>query len=202
MLKSPEAEQQLILPGFEEVEEISLEKKPSQPRLGPERPLTGLHFLYCTLNPKFRGEVNRWLRNINFPLNEVLEEIEEEVVRLYLWPQEGNWLSQKEVALQMGWCKEAAESVSRGIKFSLLKIWRRKENGPQAIEILKPYWFLYKGLLGKGISTIPEILAIDDEETIRQICGGEFGLEVLKEALSRHEINWHPSVEFPQFSYQ
>lgn len=193
---------QLTLTGFESIRRVSIERSGGQPRLGFERLLTGRDLLYTPLTLKFRGEVNRWLGKIKFPLIEVLRGEEEKMLRCYLWPQRGEWWSQRKVAAQMGWPERKAKTVSRGTKYALLRVWRRDEHGPWAVEILKLPWFLYRNFLVVKAPTIPDLTDIKEEDKIRRICGSEFGLAVIQGALGRHGVEWNPSVKFPKYPYR
>ena len=178
------------LPGFENLPRQELKRRVPWPRREPERKLSGYELAGHHLDLRFRGEINRWLTKLEFPLDEVLNKEEEELVRLYLWPHQERWLNQGEVAAQVGWSEKSVGRVSFGIKFALLKVFRREKIGPQAIERLKLPRFLYRSLLEKEIFTWKKILNLDGEQ-IRQICGSEFGFEILRQTLASQGVNWN-----------
>lgn len=200
---SPEQkESQLTLAGFENIKRLAIERLDGQPKLGLKKELTGRDFLYTPLTRQFRAETDHWLETRRFPLDEVLKPWERKMLGFYLRRREGRWWSQGKVAAQMGWPERRAHDVNFRTKYALLRVWRRSIYGPWAVEILQLPWFLYRNFLVVQVPTIPDLTEIEDESKIRRICGSEFGLAAIQEALGRHRVEWNPAVTFPKFSYR
>lgn len=145
-----------------------------------------------------KPRVRDWLKvGLEFPLEEVLTEGEEEIVKFYLGLDGDKRIhSLADTAAYLGWSPKSKELIGRIVRYCWIKLKRRETVGPDAIETLKLLGPIYLSLRRKGVKRIDEIFSLSDEE-IRGICGTEWGLTQLKEAIQSKEIDWHPKVEFP-----
>lgn len=149
------------------------------------------------LKPKVRD----WLKvGLEFPLEEVLTEGEEEIVKFYLGLDGDKRIhSLADTAAYLGWSPKSKELIGRTVRYCWIKLKRRELVGLEAVETLKLPGLIYLSLRRRGIERFGEISSLSEEE-IRGICGTEWGLEQLREAIQSKEIDWHPEVEFPLFA--
>lgn len=207
MGKSPEVKGfQSMLPGFEAVSVVPVERKPAQPRLRDDHQSFSRHeILYGRLDRHGQGRARRWLeKEIDFPWEEVLTPGEIKLVKRAFQPEEGQWLTEQETALQTAHTAKQTGAVRIGLKVSLFKLWQRKVNGPTSIETLDLPSFMLPNLRRLRIQTIEDILAVKDEEQLRRMTGGEFGRDKLKEALAEKGFEWKQAdeVTYPLFPYR
>lgn len=148
-----------------------------------------------------KPKVRRWLKEgIDFPLNEVLTETEEEMVRFYLeFDGKGKMQSLKETAKYLRRPPQSKELIGRTVRYCWIKLKRRELVGPEAVEILKLPGLIYKRLIEEGVVEVGDIPKLSDD-LIKGICGGDWGLSQLKQAMEKRGINWNREVEFPLFA--
>lgn len=149
-----------------------------------------------------KPRVRRWLKiGIEFPLGEVLTDEEEKMVKFYSGLDgEDKIHSVLETVDFLGRLPQAERFVAFSIRYCWIKLKRRELVGPEAVETLKTPDFLYRSLTRNGIAKVDDILKLSDKELIR-VCGSDFGLSQLKEAMRAKGIDFNPEIEFPLFAY-
>ncbi|RLC32320.1 hypothetical protein DRH13_01895 [Candidatus Woesebacteria bacterium] len=89
------------LPGFEGVDIVKRKPKHPQPRIIKYCAPKKFELIYRPLDLNFRGQLNKWLTNIQgrFNYGKLFTEQQRKIVKLYLFPQNHGkkWLNQKEV---------------------------------------------------------------------------------------------------------
>ena len=148
-----------------------------------------------------KPRVRRWLREgIEFAPERVLTDEEVRMVKFYSGLNgEGKTHSLAETAAFLGRPSQSKELIGLTLRYCWIKLKRRELIGPEAIETLKLPGLIYLSLRRRGIERFGEISSLSEEE-IRGICGTEWGLEQLREAIQSKGIDWHPEVEFPLFA--
>lgn len=141
-----------------------------------ELAFANLHYL--------KPRVRKWLKiGLEFPLNEVLTEKEEEMVRFYSGLGQGEKMhSLEETAAFIGKLPKAERLVAAHLRYAWLRVKRRELVGPRAVETLKLPRFLYMSLIRNEVGRTDQILELSQEEIVG-ICGSDFGLSVLREAV-------------------
>lgn len=197
-------EQQKVLPGFENiVPEVvqRLRRATREQRLSAPQHYELVHH---PLDRKFRRKLHHWLefsqKESNFKLDEVLSERYLRIVKLYLYPQPptGEWIKNQGIIMAMVDGNPKA-SLKRPLTISLIMVWRRIQNGEDAIEILKfrPRDFLlYQSLTKHEIKTIQDIRRASPQG-LSLICGAREIFDRLKVLMSRLDPHWNPKVIFP-----
>ncbi|MBI4153668.1 hypothetical protein HY503_01600 [Candidatus Woesebacteria bacterium] len=161
-------ERQLFLPGFENLEEISVPRKtrfPQGERFGASLDLPTIE--------KIRKRIEEVQRDAGFSLSEIFptkEEIPKDwferdevhyylpLIRLYLY----EYSPQEEVAAQLGLRPESASFVPWLLFRACQRIVGRARFGKDAIETLKPTKFLYERLKEAGLNTTQDVLTLAD----------------------------------------
>lgn len=138
------------------------------------------------LKPRVRKFLNE---GIDFSLKEVLTETEEKMVRFYLGLNgTGKMRSLEETATHLGYSPKSKNLIGATLRYCWVKLKRREIVGPEAIETLKLFGPIYLNLVERGVSRVDDILVLPDDQ-IRGICGTEWGLFQLKEAVQKRGID-------------
>lgn len=112
---------QLWLPPVKEIKKIAKKRRLPQPRVVRFRSPRKFELLHRPFDLRFRGNLNKWLEQIqakyNLALDEVLDDYHRKIIELYFYPQKPNnkWLNQKEVLEKIN------ETSKRKLKASLMR---------------------------------------------------------------------------------
>lgn len=115
------------LPGFEKVDVVKPVSKYPQPRHIRHRTPKKFEFIYRPLDLNFRGQLNRWLINIQKEVDykKLITEQQERIISLYLFPQGSGkrWLNQKEVMKKV--TGNPNSNLKKILVQAMLAIWRK-----------------------------------------------------------------------------
>lgn len=145
-----------------------------------------------------KPKVRRWLKEgIDFPLNEVLTETEEKRVRYYSGLDGTEKMhSLAETAAYLKRSPKSEKLTSATLRYCWIKLKRRELVGPEAVETLKLPGLIYNRLVKEEVDEVGDIPKLSDD-LIKGICGGDWGLSQLKQAMKKRDIDWNREVEFP-----
>ena len=115
------------LPGFEKVDVVKPVSKYPQPRHIRYRTPKKFEFIYRPLDLNFKGQLNRWLTNIQKEVDykKLITEQQERIIDLYLFPQGSGkrWLNQKEVMKKV--TGNSNSNLKKILVQAMLAIWRK-----------------------------------------------------------------------------
>lgn len=149
------------------------------------------------LKPRVRKFLNE---GIDFPLNEVLTETEEKIVRYYLGLSgTGKMRGLEETARHLGRSEKSANLIGATFRFCMIKLKRRELVGPEAVEILRLPGLIYNRLIGEGVVEIGDIPKLSNAK-IKAVCGTEWGISQLREAMENRGVEWNHKIKFPLFA--
>ncbi len=121
-------QRQLWLPRFSGVRKVKRARKSPQPRVDEFRKIKQFEIFHRPFDLRFRGRVNKWLRDIQkeskLKLRDVLDRNHLKIVKLYLFPQPPGqkWINQDEVLKK---AKIASKKQLRITLISaLIRIWK------------------------------------------------------------------------------
>jgi len=117
------------LPGFEKVDVVEPVSKYPQPRISRYRAPRKFEFIYRPLDLYFRGQLSRWLINVQKETDykKLITEQQEKIVDLYLFPQGSGkkWLNQKEVMKKVS--GNPNSNLKKVLVQAMLAIWSKGE---------------------------------------------------------------------------
>ena len=115
------------LPGFEKVDVVEPVSKYPQPRISRYRAPKKFEFIYRPLDLNFRGQLSRWLINIQKEVDykKLITEQQGEIINLYLFPQGSGkkWLNQKEVMKEV--TGNSNSNLKKVLVRAMLTIWSK-----------------------------------------------------------------------------
>ena len=117
------------LPKVNKVERVQKIKKFPQPRVKNVGKIRRYELLYRPFDLRFRGRINAWLISLiksEVVFNDVLTKHQQEMVKLYFFPQKGKWLNQKEVVENVKEIK--LRKLRRELVKALVLIWKGIRN--------------------------------------------------------------------------
>lgn len=156
--------------------------QPSQPATKSFDELSELR-INGILSVSQRKVIGKRLETLEFDRDSVLTGNESEVVRFYLFPQEGHWLDQDELIACVGLTGADHEDVRKMVLSGLTKIFRREYYGPNALETLRLPGFRYRQLVEAGVNVIEDVLRLDSAK-VRQIFSSAYDLSSFQEKLN------------------
>jgi hypothetical protein len=156
---------------------------PPQPGKMPLEELSELR-INGILSVGQRGVISKWLGTLDFDRDSVLIGNEADVVRFYLFPQDGRWLDQDELIACVGLTGADHKDVRNTVSSGLTKIFRRERYGPNALETLRLPGFRYKKLIEAGVNVIEDVLRLD-RAMVRQIFPSAYDLSSFQEELKK-----------------
>lgn len=153
-----------------------------EPQMTPPEELSELR-INGILSVSQRKVISKRLEALEFDRDSVLTGNEPDVVRFYLFPQEGHWLDQDELIACVGLTGADHEDVRKMVLSGLTKIFRREHYGPNAIETLRLPVFRHRQLVEAGVNVIEDVLRLDNAK-IRQIFSSAYDLSSFQEKLN------------------
>ncbi len=117
------------LPGFEGVDIVEQKPKHPQPRNIKNRAPKKFELIHRPLDLNFKGQLNKWLINIQkiFNYRKLLTEQQSKIIKLYLFPQDRGkkWLNQREVMRKV--TGNSNSNLKSILVKAMLEIWSKSK---------------------------------------------------------------------------
>jgi hypothetical protein len=124
-----EAVKQPWLPDVK-VEKIKRKRKSPQPKVARFRPIKKFELLHRPFDLRFRGRINKWLKNLlkkDIKIFTIIDRTNYRIIKAYFFPQEpkGKWLTQAQVVKKIGHI--SLYKIRNRLVKNLLIIWEKSK---------------------------------------------------------------------------
>lgn len=151
-----------------------------------------------------KGRFYSWLINVTAELEkehrtlaELLPDNFSLAVQLYLFPQNGRWLTQPEVMAQLTGDPNDAQELESIVHHALTRVWRYIRTPPEIrgdrIELLRLPFSDYSRLLAIGVSSM-SVLKAQSAEFFEKLCGAREQFEEFTGYIRAFDASWEPPV--------
>jgi hypothetical protein len=115
---------QLIIPQTKSVEKVKILRKTPEPQTQPSAPIKRFELMHRPFNLRFRWRLNQWLNELkskNIKLYKIVGNKNWRIIKLYLYPYQEKWLTQRDVSEIVSGLKKY--KIKKLLVESLLIIW-------------------------------------------------------------------------------